>query len=184
MIYELPTSATVCGTDYKIRSDFRAVLDICTALEDPELDNQDKAVVALSIFYPAFEAGEMPREHLQEALQACFQFIDRGEEAPTSHKKLMSWEQDFQYIIAPVNRVIGKEIRELPYLHWWTFLSAYYEIGDCLFARIVHIRDQKARGKTLDKVDREFYQKNRSIIDLKTTYTEREDALMNAWLNG
>lgn len=94
----------------------------------------------------------------------------------------MDWEQDFKYIVAPINRVIGTEIRELKYLHWWTFISAYYEIGDCLFAQIVRIRLLKAKGKPLDKADREWYQNNRELVDIKTPFTEAENAVIDAWL--
>lgn len=80
-----------------------------------------------------------------------FWFINGGEYEDQMEKKpprLMDWEQDFQYIIAPVNHVIGREIRADAYLHWWTFLSAYMEIGECTFAQIVRIRDAKSRGKS------------------------------------
>ena len=49
MMYALPTSLEVRGTEYEIRSDYRAALDICAALSDPELDNQEKALAALII---------------------------------------------------------------------------------------------------------------------------------------
>ena len=101
----------------------------------------------------------------------------------------MAWEQDFQYIVAPVNRVLGYETRALEYdqegntggVHWWTFLSAYMEIGDCLFAQIVGIRSKKAKGKKLDKTEQEFYRKNKEIVDIKVCYTESEEALIKAW---
>ena len=96
--------------------------------------------------------------------------------------KLIDWEQNFAYIVAPINRVIGQEIRAIPYLHWWSFISAYYEIGDCLFAQIVSIRNKKARGKKLDKWEQEFYQNNRALVDLKTKYTDEENDVLNAWL--
>lgn len=184
MIYDLPTSVEICGTEYLIRSDYRAVLDICTALMDQKLDDQGKAIVALEIFYPDFET--MPPEHLEDALKRCFWFINCGNEETQTRKapKLMDWEQDFQYIVAPVNRVLGREIRAAEYLHWWSFISAYYEIGDCLFAQIIRIRDQKARGKPLDKADREWYRQNRQLVDLKTTYTEQEDAVLKQWMGG
>lgn len=182
VIYSLPTSVEVNGTEYAIQSDFRAVLDILTALSDADLSNQDKAEAVLNIFYPGFE--EMPASDYQEALNQCFRFIDRGQE-PKEQKKqpvVMSWEQDFDMIIAPINRIAGCEVRSLPYLHWWTFVSYYMEIGDCLFAQVVAIRDKKARGKPLDKQDREFYRRNRDLIDLKTTYTEAEQDLLAAWV--
>lgn len=35
--WELPTSVNVDGTEYAIRTDFRAVLDVLTATSDPDL---------------------------------------------------------------------------------------------------------------------------------------------------
>jgi hypothetical protein len=181
MNYGLPTSVTVGGADYEIRSDYRAILDICTALSDLELTEAERAYVALDIFYPSFE--EMPQDDYQEAVERCFWFINCGNDEPKGKQpKLVDWEQDFQYIVAPINRVMGAEIRGLDYLHWWTFISAYYEIGgDCTLAQIVRIRDQKARGKTLDKQDREWYRRNRNLVDFKTTYTEADTELMKEW---
>lgn len=181
MIFDLPTSVTVCGTDYQIRSDYRAVLDICTALTDLELSDQEKAIVMLDIFYPGI--SDMPQGHYEEAVKQCFWFINCGEDEPAQRNapKLVDWEQDFKYIVAPVNRVMGTEIRSLEYMHWWTFVSAYYEIGDCTFAQIVRIRDMLARGKQLDKVEREWYEKNRHLVDLKVTYTKAEDELLKMW---
>lgn len=181
VIYSLPTSVEVNGTEYTIQSDYRAVLDILTALSDGDLDEQDKAEAALTIFYPKFSS--MPASDYQEALNQCFRFIDHGQGAKTQGKQpaVMSWEQDFDMIISPVNRIAGCEVRSLPYLHWWSFLSYYMEIGDCLFAQVVAIRDKKARGKPLDKQEREFYRRNREMVDLKTTYTEAEQNLLAAW---
>lgn len=177
----LPTTVEVGGKEYKIRSDYRAILDICVAMNDAELDQQEKAETALDIFYPAF--AEMPPEDYQEAIERCFWFINCGDaEQEQKHVKLMDWEQDFKYIIAPINRVTGKEVRSVKYMHWWTFVAAYYEIGDCTFAQIVRIRDKKARGKALDKTDAEWYRKNRSLVDMKTTYTQQEEEVLSAWL--
>ena len=140
MEYTLPKTVSVGGREYSIRSDYRAILDICEALTDPELTNEEKAEVLLYIFYP--DLADIPVEDWQEAAKQCVWFINCGENErhQRSAPKLMDWSQDFRYIAAPINRVLGKEIREMEYLHWWTFISAYYEIGDCLFAQIVRIR--------------------------------------------
>lgn len=180
MMYELPTSVSVCETDYEIRSDYRPVLDICAALTDPALNGEDKAIVMLDIFYPTFD--DMPPEHYQEAVDKCLWFINCGEEQQEKkHLRLMDWEQDFPRIVAPINRVLGQEVRSIPYLHWWSFIGLFHEIGDCLFAQVVRIRDLKARHKKLDKQDREFYNRNREIIDLKTQYSEAENDLLALW---
>ena len=186
MTYELPEALTVGGRDYPIRSGYRAVLDICAALSDPELSGQEKAAAALCILYPDFE--DIPPEHHEEALKQCFWFIDCGVEHDTRKKspRLVDWEQDFPVIAAPVNRVLGMEIRRKTGpddygIHWWTFISAYQEIGDCAFAQVVRLRDRKARGKALDKQDREWYRRNRDLVDFKTTYTGAEQNLMKEW---
>lgn len=188
--YDLPRSVEVGGREYEIRTDYRAVLDICAAYTDPELKNEEKAIAVLDIFYfsPGWE--DIPPEHWREALEKCSWFIDGGRPAGrTGGPALVNWEQDFHLIAAPVSRVYGGEIRAVPYdsqtnqggLHWWTFLSLYLEIGDCLFAQVVRIRDMKARGKRLDKQDQEFYRRNRELVDIKRVYTESEQALLKEW---
>ena len=181
MIYDLPKSLTVCGREYAVRSDFREVLDIIGILNDEELDNRERAFVTLLFFYPDFK--EMPPEHYQEAIERCYWFINGGKDEKPGEKapRLLDWEQDFPFIISPVNRVLGHESRVDEYLHWWTFLSAYMEIGECTFAQIVHIRDARCRGKPLDASDKEWYRRNRDIVDLKTRYTGAEEDLFKKW---
>lgn len=183
MIYDLPTSVEVHGTTYEIRSDYRPILDICMALEDPELSDQEKSFTTLDIFYPGF--AEMPEEYYQEAVQKCLWFINCGEESETKKSpKLVDWGQDFRLIVAPVNRILGTEARAVQYLHWWSFISAYYEIGECLFAQVIRIREKKAKGKPLDKSDREFYRRNRNMVDFRVTYTTEEENILKAWTGG
>lgn len=191
MIFDLPTSVKVGGEDYAIRSDYRAVLEICAALTDAKLSAQEKAYALLAIFYPDFE--KMPPERYEEAVKRCYWFIDCGDETTTRKApKLMDWEQDFAYIVAPINRVLGCEVRSVPYdyetntggLHWWTFVAAYYEIGECVFSQIIRVRNLLAKGKPLDKIDREWYRQNRHLVDLRTTYTEQENDILKQWGGG
>nr|DAQ80516.1 MAG TPA: hypothetical protein [Caudoviricetes sp.] len=180
MMYDLPKSLDVCGVEYAIETDFRAILDIFSILIDEDLDAEAKGIGVLGIFY--FDFRDMPVAHIPEALKKCFWFINSGhEEEQKKTPKLMDWEQDFQYIVAPINHIAGQEVRALPYLHWWTFLSYYGEIGDCYFAQIVRIRDLKAKGKLKDKADREFYRRNRDAIDIKRRYSEAEEEIIKGW---
>ena len=192
MNYILPTSVEVGGTEYKIRTDFRAVLDILEAMEDQNLSEPEKIEVMLQIFYFSPDYTEIPTDYLQEAVDKCAWFIDCGEEprGETKQPKVMDWTQDFPYIAAPVNRVLGKDVRGIDYnpetneggLHWWTFISAYNEIGgDCTYAQIVRIRTQKAKGKKLDKSDQEWYRLNRHLVDFKRPYTDKENAVLDRW---
>lgn len=177
----LPTSLEMGGAEYEIRSDYRAALDICAALSDPELDGQDRAAVLLTILYP--DIGDMPREHYEEAIRQGLRFLNGGrEDDGQKSPRLVDWEQDFPYIIAPINRVLGQEVRAVEYLHWWTFLAAYQEIGDCTFAQIVRVRDRLARGRKLDKTDQEWYRRSRQLVDFKRIYTEQDETTLNQWL--
>lgn len=182
MRYDLPTAVEVNGKEYSIRSDYRDILTIIEALSDAELNDEGKADVLLDIFYPDFES--MPEEDYEDAISQCMAFINCGE-APKNEKrgpKLMDWQQDFPLIVAPINRVLGKEVRSADYLHWWTFMSAYQEIGDCTFAQVVTIRSKKAKGKKLDKSEQEFYKQNRHLVDFKRQYTAQDEDVISKWI--
>ena len=182
MMYELPTAFVFGGDTYEIRSDYRAILDIITALNDPELDSQEKMIVSLGIFYPRFD--EMNVTDYQEAIRKCFWFINGGKdnsEMDAQPHKLIDWEKDFRYIASPINKAIHTDIRAVEYCHWWTFLSYFDDIGECTLSQIVHIRDLKARHKPLDKQDREWYRKNRHLVDMETHYTNAENEILRKW---
>jgi hypothetical protein len=137
---------------------------------------------------------EIDGQDIQEALQKCLWFLNNGEE-PEKEKKqkkpLISWEQDFNYIVAPINRVRGEDVRAIPYdyknnkggFHWWSFLSAYMEIGgDCTFAQIVSIRQKLSSGKQLDKAEKQWYKEHRKMVDLQAQYTEADEDLIRQWV--
>lgn len=179
--YELPTSLNISGVDFSIRTDFRAIIDILIAMNDPELDEQAKAVVMLQILFEDWQS--IPAERLDEACQKASEFIDCGQsdDNPNHSKpRLMDWEQDGDMIVPAVNKVAGKEIRAVPYMHWWTFFGYFMESGECLFNTVVGIRSKKAKGEKLDKWEKKFYQENKNIIDIKTRLSEEEQAYKDA----
>lgn len=181
MIYNLPKTLEIGEKEWDIRWDYRPILDICTALSDPDLSDQERAAVALTIFYPGIEY--MKEADYEEALDKCMWFIGGGEDSKNKKgPKLVDWEQDFTLIAAPVNHILGKDIREDTPIHWFTFLSAYYEIGECTFSQVVKIRNMLATGKKMDKQDREWYRKNQSLVDFKRKYTGTEKDLLSEWI--
>lgn len=175
----LPTSLEVGGRRYAIRSDYRTALDILLALTDPEHDAEDRALTLLCVLFKE----EIPVGDLQEAVEKGLWFLNGGDEERNAQApKLVDWRQDFKLIVAPINRVMGAEIRAVKYLHWWTFLSAYLEIGDCLFAQVVAIRSKKAQGKPLSKEERAFYRRNRDLVDIRQTASEAEKEILKEWM--
>lgn len=180
--YDLPTKADIGGVEHDIRSDYRAALDIIQVMADREIDDEERTILVLSIFYPGFDA--MHPSTWQEAIDYVYWFIGGGKEQGTNRPRLMDWEQDFALICAPVNRVLGFEVRAIDYMHWWTFLAAYYEIGECTFAQVVGIRRKRQQGKKLDKADEAFYRQNRDLVDLKKPETASETETFNQWIKG
>ena len=75
-VWELPTSIVVGGIKYDIRTDFRAILDILKTFNDPEFENDEKWIVALTILYIDFD--EMPPQDYEEAREKAIEFIDMG----------------------------------------------------------------------------------------------------------
>lgn len=178
--WEFPTSLNIGGVDYEIRTDYRAVLDLFTALNDPELTDEDEQMTAymqsrviLEIMFP--DCDNIPQEHIQEALNKVSEFIDMGISDDRKKPKTMDWEQDAPILIPAINKVLNCEIRAQKYIHWWTFLGAYMEIGESLFSNIIHIRQKKAKGKKLEKWELEFYKENKSLIDFHTKSQRSEE---------
>ena len=116
--WELPTCINVGGEDYKIRTDFRAVLDILKYFADPEYEPDEKWEICLDILYEDY--ANMPYNRRQEAAEKALEFIDMGIKDDGRRKPhTMDWEQDAPIIIPSVNRVLGSEVRAMEYLHWW-----------------------------------------------------------------
>lgn len=183
MNYSLPYSVNIDGEKINIRNkcDFRVALDVIEALNDEDLTEQEKIQCALYIFY----GEELTKiSNYEEAVKQMLIVINGGEQETdqTEKPRLMDWKHDFPILVAPINRVLNCEIRSVDYLHWWTLLSAYYEIGECTFQNVVSIRSKRMKGKKLEKWEEEFYRENRKMIDLPQKLTkEEQDFLDSDW---
>lgn len=184
MMWNLPLEVEIDGENYPIRNkcDYRVVLDTIICLMDDNLTEQEKAKGSMFIFY-----GENYNKikDTNKAIKEMFKIIAYGEEDDGKNENkppLMNWEHDFKSLVAPVNRVLGYEIRSVDYLHWFTFLSAYFEIGECQFQTIVSIRSKRMKGKKLENWEQEFYRENKKMVDLPMNLSEEEqDWLESDW---
>ncbi len=180
----LTTEIKILGKIYPInrKGDYDMVLDVIEVLNDKELTDNERGAVALGIFYD-FNLPETA-EGMKIAADEMVKFINCGEElTPNNQKPIMDWNKDFPVLAAPINRVLGFELREPGrYVHWWTFVSAYMEIGECTFQTIIGIRHKKRKGKKLDKGEEEFYRNNRAKVDLPVEYSNEEEQLFRELL--
>ena len=176
MIWDLPLSVEIDGVSHKIRNDcdYRMVLDVICALNDNELTDDEKLKCALYIFYEDLDNCK----DIEKAIDEMYKVISGGEK-PKNRKennpKVMDWEHDFPQIAPPISRVLGYDVRTPnKYTHWWSFIGAYMEIGECTFATVISIRQKKAKGKKLEDYERKFYFEHKDIVDLPLNLTQDE----------
>lgn len=170
-LWQLPKCAVIGGRTYPLHTDYRDILEIFSYLDDPDVPQYLRWQIATALFFE----GEIPEECQQEAMEYLCQFLRGGapEDGQTG-PKLLDWQQDAHLIVADINKSAGQEIREVPYLHWWTFLSLFHSIGQGQLSTVVSIRDKLRRGKKLEDWEKEFYRENKHRVDLPKRYSKEE----------
>ena len=176
--FDLPTSLTIGGVGHPIRYGWRNILNIFSAMNDPNMDAEMKSEVILESFYPNWI--HIPYEHIPEALEKACEFMDCGyEKDDVKRPRLVDWEQDAAVIIPAVNAVANREIRLDPNIHWWTFHGWYMAIEGGLFSTVLRIRQKQAKGKKLDKCEEEFFSENKRLVELQRPQTAEEKAMQD-----
>lgn len=172
MLGILPKTLEVNGKSYPINTDFKIGLLAIQVFNDEDLKDNEKQFLILDMYYGI---ENLDPSDYDVAMKKVAWFIDGGKEQGTPlKKKIIDWEQDEQMIFSSINKVAGKEVREESYIHWWTFLGYFNEIGEGLFSTIVHLRSKMASGKKLSKEEKEFVNKNKELVNLKEKYSQEE----------
>lgn len=179
-MWDFPVSVIIDGEEYEIENncDYRVVLDCIAVYEDANLDLQTQHQTALIIFY------KEPKKikNLEEAVRQMLRVIDcEGEDEEKSNTqsepqpRLMSWKKDFKFIAPAVSRILGYDVRTPnKFTHWWSFLGAYQEIGECTWSTFISIRKKKLHGQKLEEWERKVYKENKKDIDLPQNLTDEE----------
>ena len=186
-MWDLPTSVNIDGEEHEIERecDYRVILDCLKAYEDVSLLPEDRHLSALMIFY------KEPKKikNIQKALEQMLRVIEcENDETITKARisgkpseRLMSWKKDFKFIAPAVSRVLGYDVRQSgKYTHWWTFLGAYMEIGECTWSTFISIRKKKLHGIKLEKWEEQIYRENTDDILLPTEMSDEEREWLNA----
>lgn len=181
MMWSLPISVDIDGKEYAIRNkcDYRVVLDVIVALNDTELEMENRIRCALFIFYEDLTGCT----DFETAVKEMMKIINLGEEETEQDNKpkIMDWQHDFQLIAPPVSRVLGYDVRTPDrYCHFWTFIGAYMEIGECQFSSVISIRTKRMKGQKLEKSEQEFYRENKKMIDLPQKLTKEEQEWLDS----
>lgn len=193
-MYSIPTTVDIDGKQFKIRNngDYRMVLDCFSALNDPELNTEERLLGSLIIFYDDLNdlSDIQLLPNIKVAVKKMFEFFNCGQPesvARTAQHKLIDWDSDSQLICSAINKVAGTEIRAEKYCHWWTFMGYYSAIDNCPLSAIIHIRHKMLTGKKLDDSEKEFRRDNPQYFVWNTNnYDDKEadDLFKQLWGTG
>lgn len=166
MLGQLPKTLTINGKSYRIRTDYRNILRIFEAFADKDLSDKEKMLVCLRRMFVDF--SKLPYDDYKEAYEQVYWFIGYGKpEEKRPPVRTFNWIKDEPLMFPAVNKAAGLEVRAVPYLHWWTFMGYFESIdAESLFGTVLSIRQKKARGKKLEKYEREFMQNNKALMAL------------------
>ena len=183
-MYEIPTTIVINDREFPIRckGDYRMVLDCFSCLNDFELTDTERALSALIIFYEDFNDIEdfvdMPEGLMESLIKEMYNFMECGENPMHSMPyRTIDWDKDSQMVCSAVNKVAHTEVRSLEYLHWWTFIGYFSEVGESVLSTVVGIRNKIKRNKSLEKYEKEFKSRNPHyfIWDSRTMEQVKDD---------
>lgn len=183
-MYEIPTTIVINDREFPIRckGDYRMVLDCFSCLNDFELTDTERALSALIIFYEDFNDIEdfvdMPEGLMESLIKEMYNFMECGENPMHSMSyRTIDWDKDSQMVCSAVNKVAHTEVRSLEYLHWWTFIGYFSEVGESVLSTVVGIRNKIKRNKPLEKYEKEFKNRNPHyfIWDSRTMEQVKDD---------
>lgn len=183
-MYEIPTTIEINGREFPIRckGDYRMVLDCFSCLNDTELSEQERNYACLIIFYEDFDDimdfAKLDKDTINALVKEMYAFFECNENPMHQMPyKTIDWDKDSQMISSAVNKVAQTEVRAIEYLHWWTFLGYFSEVGESVLSTVVGIRDKIKRNKKLEKHEKEFKARNPHyfIWDSRTLEQKQDD---------
>lgn len=184
--YELPTSVILNDAEHAIRKDgdFRMVLDCFRLLQDTELEENERILACLVVFYDELNGIEDVQRlgDIEEAVKQMFSFFNCGQEQSAginTEVKVIDWDKDALMIISAINNVAGKEIRAEKYLHWWTFMAYYMAIGESPLSTVINIRRKIIKNAKLEKYEQEYVRNNPELFKSCDGLTSDEEEFMD-----
>lgn len=182
-------SIIVNGVEYKIDSDFRTALLIMQMYNDKALSNLYKHMCMLEMLFTTYNEDtdefetNIP-EDIEAAIYEGIKYLNCGEEPKEEDSKgpqLIDYEKDIDLIFSAIIRSTGKDLREVNYEHWATFVDRCRELDEnSTIVYIADIRNAIAKGEKLEKHQEEFLKNNEDkvlISSVSITKDEFEESL-------
>ena len=165
----LPSSVKINGTEYDINSDFRTSVLFSLLMEDDSLNEEEKVLQALNLYYPVVP------DNLEEAIEQIKWFYSCGKldnpignkKARASSKKVFDFEVDANYIYSAFMSQYNIDLQDIGQLHWWKFKALFNGLNsECEFCKIKSYRLYNGKDKNLLEL-KEFYKLPPTKIELE-----------------
>ena len=178
----LPSSVKINGTEYDINSDFRTSVLFSLLMEDDSLNEEEKVLQALNLYYPVVP------DNLEEAIEQIKWFYSCGKldnpignkKARASGKKVFDFEVDANYIYSAFMSQYNIDLQDIGQLHWWKFKALLEGLKeDNKLSKIIEYRSMDL-SKIKDKEQRKFYKDMQKQYSLKKE-NEEDLKLLEEW---
>lgn len=186
LIDKLPTSVVIDGVEYKINSDFRTSILFSLLMEDEEVNEQDKILGALQLYYDVIPSN------INSAIDEIINFYlcneinnitSSSSEKNKSNKKVLDYDIDSNYIYSAFLTQYNIDLQDIEYLHWWKFKAMLDSLNDDLMlCKIIKFRSIDV-SKIQDKEQKKYYQKMQKMYEIKEKISEEELKQLEEWKN-
>lgn len=184
----LPCSVTVAGETCPLDTDWRIGVQMETLLLDESVDEEQKSLLVLNLYFPDFpQRPGFYLPHLEESLEACYRFYQGGQpprERGQSCKRVYDFDQDEGLLAAAFLADYGIDLTDPGLrLHWHRFLALFSGLREeDAISRIMSIR--AADTGRMKGEERDWYTR----MQRKYAIRQKEDPLQaqveQALLNG
>lgn len=173
----------------KINSDFRISIEFEEILSDKNINEIDKIIKALQLYYP--ELNKI--NDIEQAVNDMIWFYQCGKEKKElvnskkedkKEKQIYSYEFDSEYIAVAFFEQYKLDIWDIEYMHWWKFKALLDGLSEnTKFKKIIEYRAIDL-SKIKDNELKKFYKsmkKAYDLPDLRTTEEKESDFACAFW---
>ena len=155
-----------------IKTDFRQAIKFELLMQDSTLNDQEKVLLALNLFYE-----NVKTEDIGSLIADILWFYLLGKEPKKekgegSGKMIYSFEYDADYIYDAFYEQYGIDLN-ISNMHWWKFRSLFEGLNNNKFVDIMGYRAIDL-SKIQDKSERKKYEKLKKIYQLPDMRTAEE----------
>ena len=163
----------------RIRTDFRESIKFELLMQNRNIDEKDKVMIALNLYYYNIEIKT--DKDLKKAVDDILWFYSCGKadiqsdsnKIQKKQKQIYSYEFDAEYIYSAFMEQYGINLNKMK-LHWWEFKAMFNSLNEKVhFSKIMEFRAIEI-SKIKDKDMKKYYKKMKRIYALPDMRTEEE----------